>query len=101
MHSKRCCLPVVTQSRIEMSNSLQCYVYKSLQKEETFLFVLHEDDFSTVPAPLLGALGQLEKIISLELTPYKKLARGHARYIMDDLIDKGFHLQLPTTDPDV
>lgn len=57
--------------------------------------MLKEDDFSRVPEPLLKTLGEIEKIIDLELTPDRQVARGEARYIMDDLLEKGFHLQLP------
>lgn len=78
-----------------MSKSLHCYIYKSPRKAETYLFVLKENDFSAVPAPLLEALGKVEKVIDFELTPERKLARGNARQIMSDLIQTGFHLQLP------
>lgn len=78
-----------------MRPSLHCCVYKSLRREKTFLFVLQEDEFSRVPEPLLKALGEIKKVIDLELTPERKVARGNARYIMDDLLEKGFHLQLP------
>ena len=81
-----------------MSQSLHCCVYKSLRKEKTFLFVLKENDFSKVPESLLEALGKIEKLIDLELTPERQVARGEARYIMDDLLEKGFHLQLPPTE---
>ncbi|NNF96666.1 MAG: YcgL domain-containing protein [Halobacteria archaeon] len=77
---------------------MHCCVYKSLRKQETFLFVLQEDDFSKVPEPLLNALGEIVKIIDLELTPERKVARGEARYIIEDLLERGFHLQLPPTE---
>ena len=78
-----------------MQQPLHCCIYKSLHKQETFLFVLKEDDFSRVPETLLQALGKIQKVIEIELTPERKVARGNARYIMEDLLDKGFHLQLP------
>lgn len=78
-----------------MTQILHCCVYRSLRKQETFLFVLQEDDLSRVPEVLLSTLGEIEKFLELELTPARKVARGEARYIMDDLLDKGFHLQLP------
>lgn len=78
-----------------MSESLHCYIYKSPRKPETYLFVLKENDFSAVPEPLLNALGEVEKVIDFELTPERKLARGNARQIMNDLSETGFHLQLP------
>ena len=78
-----------------MTQLLHCCVYKSLRKQQTFLFVLQEDDFSSVPEPLLKALGEVKKVIDLELTPERTVARGNTRSIMDDLLEKGFHLQLP------
>jgi len=81
-----------------MCPSLHCCVYKSLRKQQTFLFVLQEDDLSRVPEPLLKMLGEIEKVIDLELTPERSVARGEARYIMDDILEKGFHLQLPPTE---
>lgn len=78
-----------------MNESLHCYIYKCLRKPETYLFVLKENDFSTVPAPLLDALGKVEKVIDIELTPQRKTARGNAHQIINDLKQTGFHLQLP------
>jgi uncharacterized protein YcgL (UPF0745 family) len=78
-----------------MNESLHCYIYKSPCKPETYLFVLQENDFSGVPAALLEALGKLEKVMDIQLTPERKLARGNARQIINDLKATGFHLQLP------
>lgn len=81
-----------------MSQSLHCCVYKSLRKQKTFLFVLKQNDFSKVPEPLLKALGEVEKLLELELTPERQMARGKASHIINDLLEKGFHLQLPPTE---
>ena len=78
-----------------MSKSLHCYIYKSPRKPETYLFVLQENDFTAVPAPLLEALGEVEKVMDIQLTPERKLARDNAIQIINDLKAKGFHLQLP------
>jgi len=74
---------------------MHCVVYKSLRKADTYLFVAHEDDFSALPPELCKALGQLEKIMSLQLSAEKKLARGNAVQVLADLHETGFHLQLP------
>ena len=78
-----------------MSKSLHCHIYKSPRKPETYLFVLQEDNFTVVPAALLEALGKVEKVMDIQLTPERKLARGNARQIINDLKAMGFHLQLP------
>ena len=57
--------------------------------------MLQENDFSAVPAALLEALGKVEKVMDIQLTPERKLARGNARQIINDLKARGFHLQLP------
>lgn len=78
-----------------MNESLHCYIYKSLRKPETYLFVLKENDFSRVPQALLQALGNVEQVMDIELMPERKLARGNAREIMEALKQDGFYLQLP------
>ena len=57
--------------------------------------MLQENDFTAVPAPLLEALGEVEKVMDIQLTPERKLARGNAIQIINDLKATGFHLQLP------
>jgi len=79
---------------------LQCVIYKSLRKQDTYLFVSREDGLSAVPTPLRQTLGKLEKVMELELTPGKRLARGEARHVIDDILEKGFHLQLPAIHTD-
>jgi uncharacterized protein YcgL (UPF0745 family) len=73
---------------------LPCVVYKSLRKQDTYLYVPAEDAFSAVPEALRAALGRLEEVMRLELTPQTRLARDNARQIIDDLRNQGFHLQV-------
>ncbi len=78
---------------------LPCVVYKSLRKQDTYLYVPAEDDFSAVPEALRAALGKLEEVMRLELTPQTRLARNNARQIIDDLRTQGFHLQVQRPEP--
>lgn len=71
-----------------------CVVYKSLRKQDTYLYVPSADDFSALPEALRNALGRLEKVMELSLTPQSKLARNNAGQILDDLRQQGFHLQM-------
>lgn len=73
--------------------SRSCVVYKSLRKQDTYLYVPAEDDISALPEALHNALGRLEKVMELSLTPHSKLARNNAGRILDDLRQQGFHLQ--------
>lgn len=76
---------------------MQCFIYKSLKKDELYLYLNRKDDFSDIPEPLFKSLGQLEFVMELELTPERKLAREDAKKVIDSLNSKGFFVQLPPT----
>lgn len=74
---------------------ISCDVYKSLQKENYYLYVNAEDGLSRVPEALQAQLGAMEKALSFELTPARKLARVDAAQVLANLQSEGYHLQLP------
>lgn len=74
---------------------LLCNVYKSLRKEETYLYVSLKDDLSEVPEALLDTFGTPQLVTKLLLTPERKLALVSAQKVMDSIAEKGFYLQLP------
>ena len=74
---------------------MKCVVYKGARKPDAYLFVKCDSDISQVPSDLLEALGTLEKVMSLELSPDRKLARADPSTVWKQLHDKGFYLQLP------
>ena len=74
---------------------MQCYIYKSLKKDELYLYLSEKDDFSNLPGALFKSLGQLQFVMELELTPERKLAREDCKKVIDSLNDKGFFVQLP------
>lgn len=74
---------------------MQCFIYKSLKKDELYLYLQHKDDFSQVPQPLLHSLGKLAFVMELELNPARKLARESVDKVMDGLKNKGFFVQMP------
>lgn len=76
---------------------MKCFVYKSLKKEELYLYLEKKDSFSVIPAPLLNSLGRLEFVMSLEITPERKLAREDSNKVMASLQEKGFFVQMPPT----
>src|SRR3569832_2218328 len=55
--------------------SQPCAIYKSLKKFDSYLYVEKEGEFARVPAPLLQMLGRLEFVMTIELTPRRKLAK--------------------------
>ena len=78
--------------------TISCDVYKSPGKEDYYLYVQAEDGLSRVPAELLKQFGDLEKALSFELDEDRRLAREDPAIVMQNLKDKGYHLQLPPGD---
>lgn len=82
---------------------MQCFVYKSLRKADTYVFLAKRDGFDVLPAPIAETLGKLVWVMDLDLTPERKLAREDAAVVIANIERRGFHLQLPppetTSDP--
>ncbi len=74
---------------------MQSYIYKSLKKDELYLYLQKKDDFSEIPEPLLKSFGRLEFVMALEITPERKLARVDVSNVLLSLDDKGFFVQVP------
>lgn len=76
---------------------MQCFIYKSLKKDQLYLYLNSKDDFSPVPEALLQSFGRLAFVMELELSAERKLARENPAKIIASLADKGFFVQLPPT----
>lgn len=74
---------------------MQAYVYKSLRKDETFVYLRTRDDFDLLPDPIRESLGELRFILEVALTPERRLARADADEVRAHLAGAGFHLQFP------
>jgi len=74
---------------------IECAVYKSQKKDETYVFIPTTTALSDLPEDLLKVLGHTEMIMNLKLTPEKKMARGTAAAVMKSIEEQGFHLQMP------
>ena len=74
---------------------MQCFIYKSLKKDELYLYVVKKDDFSAVPETLLKNLGRLAFVMELQLSPERKLARENVEKVLEGVKGKGFFVQMP------
>ena len=74
---------------------MQCFIYKSLRKDELYLYLDKRDNFSAVPDVLLKNFGRLAFVMEMELTPDRKLARERADKVMASIQAKGFFVQMP------
>ncbi|MBF6023046.1 YcgL domain-containing protein [Lysobacter niastensis] len=76
---------------------MQAYVYKSLRKADTYVYLASRDDFTRLPEPLRSQLGALQFVLEVALTAERKLAREDAEVVRENLSARGFHLQFPPT----
>lgn len=74
---------------------MQCFVYKGSKREDSYLFVTREDDFSSVPESLVALLGSLELVMQFNLAEKSKLAGADIDVVRRQLQDMGFYLQMP------
>ncbi len=74
---------------------MQAYVYKSLRKDETFVYLRTRDDFDLLPDPIRESVGELRFILEVALTPERRLARANVDEVRAHLAGAGYHLQRP------
>ena len=77
---------------------MHAYVYKSLRKQETYLYLREKDAFGLVPEALRAPLGALAFVLDVALVPGRRLARVEADVVRANLEALGYHVQSP---PDV
>lgn len=76
---------------------MHAYVYKSLRKPDTYLYLREKDAFGLVPEGVRLPLGALSFVLEVALTPGRRLARADADVVRANLATLGFHLQGPET----
>ena len=76
---------------------MHAYVYKSLKKADTYLYLAKRDDFAGLPEPLRTQLGRLQFVLEVQLTAERKLASENPEVVRANLASRGFHLQFPPT----
>lgn len=74
---------------------MNCRIFRSERKSETYLYLLRELDFDDLPGDLRSAFGEPVFVMNLEITPSKQLARVDVEQVLSSLEEDGFYLQLP------
>jgi len=74
---------------------MHCYVYRSSRKLDTYLYLPRKDDFEDIPVALMQVFGTPEFALEFELTPERTLAQENPEEVLNNLKDRGFHLQMP------
>ncbi|HZW19072.1 MAG TPA: YcgL domain-containing protein [Luteimonas sp.] len=81
---------------------MHAYVYKSLRKADTYVYLAAREDFGRLPESLRAQLEPLQFVLDVALTGDRRLAREDPATVREHLAARGFHLQLPpslATDP--
>jgi uncharacterized protein YcgL (UPF0745 family) len=77
---------------------MKCIVYRSANKDFTYLYLRNGLSFDDLPHGLMHTFGQAEQVLELELSPARKLAREDVEAVITNLREQGYHLQLPPKD---
>jgi len=72
-----------------------CDVYKSSRLPEYYIYVDRKDGLQKVPEELMDRFGEPELALSFTLTPDRKLAREKAARVLESILNRGYHLQMP------
>ncbi len=74
---------------------MDCHVYASLRKRDSYLWLAQRDGFGVVPESLLLLLGELRFVMEVQLDESRKLPVEDTTQVLEDLRSQGWHLQLP------
>ncbi len=75
--------------------TMLCTIYKGSREPELYLYVDRVDGLARVPDELLARFGTISEVMTIKLTPQRKLARAGAPQVLAAIAEKGYYLQLP------
>ena len=81
--------------------TMHCWIYKSAQRAQTYLYLAKESGFDAIPVPLMRILGKLERVMDIDLNDRKTLARADVSVVKTALWEQGYYLQLPPAKEDI
>jgi len=78
---------------------MKCIIFRCSRKQEMYLYLPYSDNENEVckelDESLLALTGELVKVMDLDLTPERKLARADINDVKEALKSKGYYLQMP------
>jgi len=74
---------------------MKCTVLRSGLKDFTYIFLRDGHEFNDLPESLKKVFGEPAHVMTLELTPERKLACEDVNRVMQNLAENGYHLQMP------
>ncbi|MFG1496684.1 YcgL domain-containing protein [Saccharospirillum sp. HFRX-1] len=70
-------------------------IFRSPRRAEMYLYLPRPAQFDELPEALQTQFGEPEHVMDLLLTPERRLARVDVVRVLNDIIEKGFYLQMP------
>jgi len=77
------------------SEAMICSIFKGSREPELYVYVPFTKAESNIPEELRQRLGKLKEVMTLEITPDKKLARVDAVKVLKEIREQGYFVQLP------
>ncbi|MGB5706888.1 MAG: YcgL domain-containing protein [Arenicellales bacterium] len=77
---------------------MKTWVYKGSRKADTYLYIVHENDFSRVPQIILELMGSLKLVLDVDLAKRDRLALVDIDEVKNKLVEQGFFIQMPPGD---
>jgi uncharacterized protein len=74
---------------------VKCNIYRCSHRDEMYLYIHENKTVEDLPEDLIKLVKQLTLVMELELSPERKLAREDVLLVMNNLEEKGYHLQMP------
>jgi uncharacterized protein YcgL (UPF0745 family) len=75
---------------------MKCFVYKSIKKADSYIYINKKDNFENIPEQLLQLFGAPQFTLEFELTEDRKLPLVDAKQVMHSLNTQGYYLQMPS-----
>lgn len=74
-----------------------CQIFRSPRREEMYLYVDKARGLDDVPEALLRQFGEPEAVMTLLISPERRLARADSTEVLTQIENQGFYLQMPPT----
>ena len=75
---------------------MKCFVYKSIKKADSYIYLNEKDNFQKLPEQLLMLFCKPEGTLEFDLTVDRKLALADVQQVLQSLDDQGYYLQMPS-----
>ncbi len=77
---------------------MQCFVYSSSRKPDTYVWLATRDELSVLPESLMLMLGELSFVLEVQLDDQRRLPVEDAELVLEHLRSQHWHLQLPPSE---